>query len=99
MHGKIGFVVSIIAAIMNYLNGDSLYFWLSIANGLIILIFGYLASYMIAKPEIEKFKNTVWKIETNVETDEESTPTWSIILLTLTIIGSFILLSIGIKNR
>lgn len=54
---------------------------------------------MIAKPELEKFKDTVWRIETNVETDEESTPTWIIILLTLVIIGSFILLSIGIKNR
>lgn len=99
MLGKIGFVVSIIAAIMNYLNGDSLYFWLSIANGLIILIFGYLASYKIAKPEIEKFKNTVWEMEANRATDEESSPTWIIVLLTLAIIGSFILLGIGIKNR
>lgn len=54
---------------------------------------------MIAKPELEKFKNTVWKIETNMATDGESTPTWIIVLLTLAIIGSFILFGIGVKNR
>lgn len=118
MLGKISVVVAVIAAIIHKNNGHSVYFWLSIANGLIILIFGYLSSYNVAKPVIEKHEKTVWEMEEDGATNEEIEefidswsdedhsdldnkhgPIWMLIIITLAIIGSFVLLGIGIRNH
>ena len=68
MLAKISIVVAIISAIIHK---RGIYLWLSIAAGLVIVIFGYLSSYIVARPAIEAFKQAVRDMEEQGATTEE----------------------------
>lgn len=68
MLAKISIVIAIIAAIIHK---KGIYLWLSIAAGLVIVIFGYLSSYIVARPVIEAFKRAVRDMEEQGATTEE----------------------------
>ena len=71
MVGKIGFILSLLAAIVNYSTNRLLYFWLSVATAVTILLSGYMSSYIVSRPHIKKYKESVSQLEQEGSTNEE----------------------------
>lgn len=110
MLGKIGIVVALIAAFLNY---GTVLFWLSLAAALVNFTSSYARSYLIGRPEIIKFKQTVRQMEqdgaseeeimeymdrpvTNPELDSEAAPTWISIVTLISIVSAFAFFIIGL---
>ena len=115
MVGKIGFIISLLAAVVNY-GAAPLLFWLSVATAVIILVSGYASSYIIARPKIKEHKQSVLQMKQNRATNEEieefmkcpkesvefdykAVPTWISIINLLAIVAGLILFILGIINK
>jgi hypothetical protein len=59
MVGKAGIIISLITAIINYGTSRPLFFLLSVVAAVVTVVSGYVSSYIVARPEIKAYNQTV----------------------------------------